>query len=500
MTATLTLAAATAAATATGSTPTVYFAATQDKKLAVYAPAELAQRVAARFAADAYHAGALETLTFIDAAGGADTFVIGLGDEKKLTAESFRRAGGQAVRSTAAAQAAAVSIDLTRAPAAYVNSANLSALLEGAGLASQPDYKATGDKAKAPKEIVKKVIVAAKKPGSVNLARIAASLEGAQFARSLGDMPPNELNPVVFAKLAQGMAKKSGLKCTVFDEKQLKAMGAGAICAVGQGSATPPRLIVLEYAPAGRAKEKPVVIVGKGVTFDTGGISIKPSDGMHEMKFDMCGAACVAGLLSCLKAAGIKRRVIGIIATVENMPGGRAYRPGDILHSLKGPTIEVQNTDAEGRLILADALFYADRFKPSAVVDLATLTGAILVSLGNLAAGLFSNDDELSETLLAAAKTTGERLHAMPMFEEYADGLKCDTADIRNIAGRFGGSITAAKFLEHFIGDYKWAHLDIAGTAWRGGAWGGSWPAPYLPKTGASGFGVRLLLEAVESL
>ncbi|HTL52178.1 MAG TPA: leucyl aminopeptidase [Planctomycetota bacterium] len=496
MTATLTIAAHAAA-----KSPVAYFASTSDKKLTVHAPAAVAKRIQARFDSDAFHAGLLETLTFLDASGGPDSYVIGLGDTKKITSESFRRAGGQAVKSAAGGKHATVSIDLTAAPASFSASANLAALLEGAGLASQPDYKATGKKEDAPREIVKRVTVAAKKPGKVNMAKLLAGLEGAKLARSFGDMPPNELNPVVFARLCQAMARKAGLKCTVFDEKKLAAMGCGAICAVGHGSATPPRLITMEYRPkSARANAKPVVIVGKGVTFDTGGISIKPSDGMHEMKFDMCGAACVAGLMSSLKAAGIKRPVIGIIATVENMPGGRAYRPGDILRTLKGPTIEVQNTDAEGRLILADALFYAERFNPAAVIDLATLTGAILVSLGNLAAGLFPNDKELAQTLLRASAVTGERLHEMPMYDEYFDGLKCDSADIRNIAGRFGGSITAAKFLEHFIGDYKWAHLDIAGTAWRGGSWGGSWAAPYLPKTGASGFGVRLLLEAVENI
>ena len=266
----------------------------------------------------------------------------------------------------------------------------------------------------------------------------------------------------------------------------MKRLGMGALLGVGQGSERDSQLVVMRWEGAARSK-KPIAFVGKGVTFDTGGISLKPGPGMHDMKWDMGGAGTVSGLMMALAGRKAKVNAIGVIGLVENMPDGMAQRPGDIVTSLSGQTIEILNTDAEGRLVLADALWYTqERFKPSLMIDLATLTGAIIISLGHEHAGMFSNDDKMSEQLAKAGRATGEKVWRMPLDDAYDKKINCDAADMKNIGGRDGGSITAAQFLQRFVNKVPWAHLDIAGVAWS------SKDAPTIPRGGTS-FGVRLL-------
>lgn len=308
-------------------------------------------------------------------------------------------------------------------------------------------------------------------------------------ARDLSNEPPNVLSPKELARRAQAMAAECGLASTVLGEAEMSAEKMGILLAVCRGSKNEPQLIILEHCPAGLEGEKPLVFVGKGVTFDTGGISIKPAERMEEMKHDMSGAAAVIGAMEAVAKLGIHRRVIGVAPAVENMPDGDAFRPGDILTGITGKSTEILSTDAEGRLILADALGYVARYDPAAVVDLATLTGAIGVALGPHAAGLFYNEEWLKEELLAASCQTGERLWPMPLYDEYMDAIKGDMAEVRNSGGRSNGVGTSAKFLEHFTEGYPWAHLDIASVAWTT-----SDKEAIHPK-GATGFGVRVLVE-----
>lgn len=312
-----------------------------------------------------------------------------------------------------------------------------------------------------------------------------AVADGVLKARDLVNEPANVLGPVEFAEEAEKL-EKLGVKVEILGEKEMKKLGMGSLLGVSQGSPRPPRLVIMEWQGA-KAKEKPVAFVGKGVTFDTGGISIKPAGGMEEMKGDMGGAAAVTGLMRALAGRKAKVNAIGVIGLVENMPDGNAQRPGDIVTSMSGQTIEVINTDAEGRLVLADALYYTnDRFKPQFIINLATLTGAILVALGTHHAGLFSNDDELADQLYDAGQATGEKLWRMPMGKEYDKMIDSKFADMKNSSGRHAGSITAAQFLKRFVGDTPWAHLDVAGTAM------GS-PTNEYSQSWASGYGVRLL-------
>src|SRR5689334_16572108 len=316
-------------------------------------------------------------------------------------------------------------------------------------------------------------------------APLAHVADGVIMARDLVNEPPNVLYPEEFARRA-GALRKLGVEVTILDVKAMTRLGMGALLGVAQGSARPGRMVVMRWN-GGKRGEAPVAFIGKGVCFDTGGISIKPSGSMEVMKGDMGGAACVVGLMHALAARKAKANVVGAIGLVENMPDGNAQRPGDIVTSMSGQTIEIINTDAEGRLVLADVLWYVqDRFKPKFMIDLATLTGAILVALAQEYAGLFSNNDELSEHLTAAGKATGERVWRMPLGPEFDKMIDSKFADMKNSAGRFGGSSTAAALLQRFVNDVPWAHLDIAGTAM------GS-PATEINKGWSSGWGVRLL-------
>jgi leucyl aminopeptidase len=305
-----------------------------------------------------------------------------------------------------------------------------------------------------------------------------ACLAGVAIAKEWGNRPANHATPTLLAKAAQSIAAgKSPVSCEVLGPKEVAKLKMGSFMAVAQGSAEPLRFIVLRYQGAAKTVA-PVVLVGKGITFDTGGISIKPAAEMDEMKFDMCGAASVLGVFKALSVSKPNINVIGLIPSCENMPSHNAVKPGDVVTSMSGQTIEILNTDAEGRLILCDALTYAERFKPAAVVDIATLTGACVVALGAVRSGLFSSDDELALQLLAAGEKAQDLAWRMPLDDDYAEGLKTNFADVANVAGRMGGAITAAKFLQRFASKYPWAHLDIAGTAWKSGAAKGSTGRP----------------------
>lgn len=291
---------------------------------------------------------------------------------------------------------------------------------------------------------------------------------GVNFTKDLGNLPPNVCTPTYLAEQAQAMAKTYDLTVQVLEREEMQKLGMGSFLGVAQGSVQPPKLIVLQHNK-GKKDQKPVVLVGKGITFDTGGISLKPGAEMDEMKYDMCGAASVLGTFKAIAEMGLPLNVVGIIPTCENMPDGNAIRPGDVLTSMSGQTIEVLNTDAEGRLILCDALTYAERFEPAAVVDIATLTGACVIALGHHASGLFSNQDHLAKELLAAGEQSLDRAWHMPLWDDYQPQLDSNFADMANIGGRAAGSITAACFLSRFTKKYDWAHLDIAGTAWKSG-------------------------------
>ena len=306
------------------------------------------------------------------------------------------------------------------------------------------------------------------KAADEGLQRGAAIAEGVALARELANRPGNHCTPTMLAAEARKIAKAQGLKIEVMDKKQIEAAGMGSFLAVAQGSDEPPRFIVRHYHGAAKA-DAPLVLVGKGITFDSGGISLKPAGEMDEMKFDMGGAASVVGAMLAVSQLKPAINVIGVIAACENMPGGRALKPGDVVTSMSGQTIEVLNTDAEGRLVLCDALTYVERFKPAAVVDIATLTGACVVALGGVRSGLFSPDDALADELSAAGEAALDGCWRMPIDADYDEGLKSNFADVANIAGRAGGAITAAAFLKRFAGAYRWAHLDIAGTAWKSG-------------------------------
>jgi leucyl aminopeptidase len=298
----------------------------------------------------------------------------------------------------------------------------------------------------------------------------AATARGANDARELGNLPGNICTPSYLAKHAETLCEEfDSLNCSVLGEKKMATLGMGSLLSVGKGSAEESKLIVIEYQGAAKSK-KPVVLVGKGITFDTGGISIKPGSGMDEMKFDMCGAASVLGTMRAIAEIAPKINVIAVVAAAENMPSDRASKPGDIVTSMSGKTIEILNTDAEGRLVLCDALTYAERFKPSAVIDVATLTGACIVALGKVATGLYSNNQALADELIKAGETSLDRAWQMPLWKDYQSLLDSNFADVANIGGPQAGSVTAACFLARFAENFDWAHLDIAGTAWHSGA------------------------------
>ena len=340
--------------------------------------------------------------------------------------------------------------------------------------AAEQAFRADGMKSKPSKAAaLKNITFATLDKPAVALKNVvdqaAAVAHGMELAKTLGNLPGNICTPTYLAAkaLALGKAHKS-IKTTVLEEKDMQKLGMGSFLSVTRGSEQPAKLITLEYSGAAKT-QKPIVLVGKGITFDTGGISLKPGAEMDEMKYDMCGAASVLGTLQAVAEMGLKLNVVGVIPTCENMPCGKATKPGDIVTSMSGQTIEILNTDAEGRLILCDALTYSAKFNPDTIIDIATLTGACVIALGHVASGMFSNEDKLAKELLAAGEQSHDRIWQLPLWDDYQPLLDSNFADMANIGGRAGGTITAACFLARFTKDYRWAHLDIAGTAWLSG-------------------------------
>jgi leucyl aminopeptidase len=334
-------------------------------------------------------------------------------------------------------------------------------------------YRTTKPSAPAANALNKVTLLGAKEQAEVlaqGLSRGNALADGIRAARELGNRPGNHCTPTFLGEEAQRIGKHYGFKVEVLGRTEIEKLGMGSFLAVAQGSTEPPRFIVMHYHGAANKNAAPHVLVGKGITFDSGGISLKPGPEMDEMKFDMGGAASVLGTMTAIGEIKPALNIVALIATCENMPAGNALKPGDVVRSMSGQTIEVLNTDAEGRLILCDALTYAERFKPASVVDIATLTGSCVMALGHHRSGLFSPDDALAEALLAAGLKAMDPAWRMPLDAEYEEGLKSNFADVANIAGRPAGSVTAAMFLKRFAGAYRWAHLDIAGTAWKSGA------------------------------
>lgn len=427
--------------------------------------------------------------------------LFGLGEEKDFDLDYIRRFAGTSVKYAISLKSDSVSIAIPRISKAKNTNSSINsndvvqALAEGAVLANYKCIKFKSKKDDYFEVKTANIIANANESGDFeNAIKRASILANAQnYVRDVNENPANIATPQMLAQTARDLAKKNNLSITVFEKDDIKKMKMNAILGVNQGSALPPVLAILEY---NKDKKLPLyAVVGKGITFDSGGISLKPSKGMQEMKYDKTGAVSALGIIKAVSELKLPIRLIAAFAATENMPGGNAQKPGDIVTAYNGKTIEVLNTDAEGRLILADTLAYVAEKKPEAMIDLATLTGAIIVSLGRNRIGLFSNDDKLANAIYGAGQKTFERVWRMPLDKEYVEMNKADFADIKNIGseGSEGGSITAAAFLQEFVGDCKWAHLDIAGVDMI------VEKHAYLDK-GASGIGVRLVVETLENL
>ena len=418
--------------------------------------------------------------------------LVGLGEYHDLTAEKVREAAGNAARAIRdmGLSTAAILIPMEATPEM------IQAAVEGSLLALyQFNVHKTSTDDDEKKQLESLTFLAENEQIKVTIetavGRGQAIANGTRLARDLSNQPANYLTPTQLAEKAQTVAETVGLNCEIFDKATLEEKGFRTLLAVGQGSAEEPRFIILEYIPEGEGQDT-VVLVGKGITFDTGGISIKPALDMHEMKHDMSGAAAVLGAMQAIGQLKPNVRVIGVIAASENMPSGTAVKPGDVVTSYGGKTIEILNTDAEGRLVLADALGWVAQYNPKGVVDLATLTGAVIISLGHVAAGAMGTDPELMEKVKSAAEKTHERVWEFPLWDDYDEGVKSKVADVKNIGhAREAGAIAGGAFLKKFAEGYPWVHLDIAGTAW------GMKGSSYIPE-GASGYGVRLLVQLVE--
>jgi leucyl aminopeptidase len=451
--------------------------------------------------------GAVDEVTLLHTLGKIEpsrVAIIGLGPRDRCTLERIRRASAIACRRLSKVKARHVGLALASAERSINLAQAARAMTEGAllGLYQFNQYKSAksgGDTAAAAdaesngngdESSIQTITILGRgrEPAlrtAVERGKVLA--EATNFARDLGNEPPNVLTPTEFGERARRMAEEVGLECEVYGPDWMREQGMGALLGVAQGSAEEPRFIVLRYR--GRPKGEPgLALVGKGITFDTGGISLKPGADMDAMKMDMCGGAAVVGAMMAIARLKPNTNVTGIVPTTENMPGGKAYRPGDILRAANGKSIEILNTDAEGRLALADALSWAVKQKLSPLVDAATLTGAMVIALGHVRAGIFSNDEALERTIIAASEVAGERLWPMPMDDEYGDLVRSEIADVKQVGGRPAGSISAAKVISHFVGDIPWAHLDIAGVndrAHKDAEW----------DKGATGFGVRTFVE-----
>jgi leucyl aminopeptidase len=423
--------------------------------------------------------------TTLEKMGFSRLLLVGMGKTEELDLDAFRKLGGTAVRYGISTKSASVAVYLPK----FVKIGDpdaARAAAEGAMLAS---YRFTRFKTKKDDiyELPKTVVVSE----AAECVKAGVVLANAQnYVRGLNEVPANLATPASIAEEARQLAKEKGFSCKVYGKEEIKKMNMNAFLGVAQGSVQPPALVVLEYGSKGPL----VAIVGKGITFDSGGISIKPAKGMQEMKYDKTGALVVLGVFKAAVELGLPVRLLGVMPLTENLPSGSAQKPGDIVTACNGTTIEVINTDAEGRLILADALAYAAERKPDYMISIATLTGAALVALGRQCAAVLSNDDKLSQALEESGTRTFERLWRLPLWKEYSEMMKSDFADLKNVSDTSeAGTITGAIFLKEFVGETKWAHIDIAGVDMING------PHPYLEK-GASGIGVRLLVDAVSGL
>ena len=407
--------------------------------------------------------------------------LVGLGKEREFKDKEYRDAVRAAIKTLNETGSLEASIYLTELPVRRRDTAwkvEQTVLMAMEGVYRFDRLKSKQEEARRP---LRRLVLNVPRRNELGIGEEAAKrgqaiAEGMNLAKDLGNLPGNICTPGYLAQQAQELAKTCKLKLEVLEQKDMEALNMGALLSVARGSRQPPKLIVLQYM--GDKKKKPVVLVGKGVTFDAGGISLKPAGEMDEMKYDMSGAASVLGTFLAVAKLKLPINLVGIIPATENLPDGNANKPGDVVTSMSGQTIEVLNTDAEGRLILCDALTYAERFEPETVVDIATLTGACLIALGNHASGLFSNHDALARELLHAGEYTVDRAWHMPLWDDYQEQLKSNFADMANIGGRPAGSITAACFLSRFTKKYDWAHLDIAGTAWKSGKEKGSTGRP----------------------
>ena len=443
--------------------------------------------------------GKLGRISVIPVPGGRHArriMLAGLGNRDEMTGDTIRIVSGHVAQK--ARDLGLGDFSMVVPPASVADPASSAAqMVEGSKMALYRFGRFKTDEADARPDLT---VVSSPMTDTVRRAVREAEIvaDGAIFARDVANMPPNECDPSTLAGIARGMSgRRKTLRCSVISKAALKKRGFGGITAVGQGSSNGPRLIIVEYD--GRRsgdKTRPVLLVGKAVTFDTGGISLKSRDGMDEMKFDKCGGCTVLGILKAVSELGLPAHVVGIIPSVENMPGGGSYRPGDIIRLYSGKTAEILNTDAEGRLILADALAYGEeRYSPRAIIDLATLTGACVIALGNNVAGVMSNDRDLAADIMDSSARTAEGVWELPLNRDYMDMIKSDVADMRNMGiSRAAGTIAAAAFLRNAVGDTPWAHLDIAGVAWTQA---GTKKRPYNPK-GATGFGVRLIVDYLQ--
>jgi leucyl aminopeptidase len=422
--------------------------------------------------------------------------MVGLGKRRDCTTEKIRQATSKAAQYVRDLGLASFCSPLIATGLKGISPADVAqAMVEGAvlGLYQFNVYKT---EEKEPVKSVQEFTLVEENGRRLNEIRRAVYLgqilaEATNLARDLGNYPSNYVTPTRLAEMAQGIAGELGLECEILEKPQMEALGMGAFLGVAKGSQEPAKFIILKYQGLKDQRGKgvrPIALVGKTITFDTGGISIKPSEKMEQMKYDMMGGATVLCAIKAAAQLQLPVNIVGFMPATENMPSGTAIKPGDVVKTLSGKTVEVINTDAEGRLILADALTYATRYRPNVIVDLATLTGACTVALGHHAIGLLGNHPDLLEVIKKAAQITGERVWELPLWEEYYEQIKSDVADVKNVGGRGGGTITAAAFLSKFVGDYPWAHLDIASTAWT------DENRPYIPK-GVTGIGVRLLVN-----
>ncbi|MBL8381497.1 MAG: leucyl aminopeptidase [Burkholderiales bacterium] len=459
------------------------------------APAELLDAASKGYLADIVRRGDMEgkagrTLLLHNVPGilGDRVLLVGLGREKDFREREYREAVRAAVKTLDETGAFDGSIYLTEVP---VRRRDIAWRVRQAAItAIETVYRFDSMKSKKEevRRPVRKLTLMVERRNELAAAEAAmregeATGQAMSLAKDLGNLPGNVCTPTYLAARARAMAEAAGLTCTILERADCEALKMGSFLSVANGSRQPPKFIVLEHR-GGKEGDKPVVLVGKGITFDTGGISLKPGEGMDEMKFDMCGAASVIATMQAVAALKLPLNVVALVPATENMPGGAATKPGDIVTTMSGQTVEILNTDAEGRLILCDALTYAERYHPACVVDVATLTGACVIALGHVATGLYSNSDSLARELIGAGDDAHDRAWHMPLWDDYQEQLKSNFADMANIGGRPAGSVTAACFLSRFAKKFDWAHLDIAGTAWKSGAAKGATgrPVPLLTR------------------